>query len=341
MQQQEAQSDVKPWLVDEKEFPREGTTEEQLQFLLRYAVLAQSYFNSQPWEFALEGKQINVYVNKSHWLKAADPEQREMYLSVGCALENLLIAAEHFKFGHQISHFPDLNNDEWVARVNFTTIDQSSALRAPELFDAITRRHTHHHPFQTTPINKSDLERIRKFLTEEDIRLNVSDDSKIKERISQLSMHANTILYADSQFCKELRIWAHKGNIGLPWFLHESEQLDDETLRTAEKSLNAQEQKIITSAPLVAVLSSPFDNRVTQVKTGQIFEKLCLEAALLGIRCLPINQLIEVPEERESVLRMFPSLKGNPLVVFVMGYAQEENKGEWSPRLPLEEVIHH
>jgi hypothetical protein len=44
---------------------------------------------------------------------------------------------------------------------------------------------------------------------------------------------------------------------------------------------------MLTSIPVVAVLGSPFDNRFTQVKVGQIFERLCLVAALVGVRYLP------------------------------------------------------
>jgi hypothetical protein len=32
---------------------------------------------------------------------------REMYISAGCALENLLIAAEHFGYGYAIEYLPE------------------------------------------------------------------------------------------------------------------------------------------------------------------------------------------------------------------------------------------
>jgi hypothetical protein len=339
--QQTENAGIKSWLVDEHDFPIEGGTHDRLQFLLNYAVLAQSYYNSQPWKFSLEDNQINLYVDESHWLKTADPDKRELFLSVGCALENLLIAAEHFKIGHQVAHFPDSKDPNWVARVKFTTISQSTALRSPELFGAITKRHTHHQPFEERSINESDLQRIEKFLTEEDIWLEVSDDPKVKDSLGELASHANTILYGDPQFRAELRDWARTGTMGLSWFLPQSGQMDDTAMQEAGSRLGNREAQIMKSAPMIAVLSSPFDNRLTQVKAGQIFEKLCLEAALIGVRCLPVSQLIEVPEKRDIVQELFPSIKGNPLVVFAMGYGKEESAEEWSPRLPLDKVIAH
>ena len=39
----------KVWEVSEKDFPETGSIEAQLRFLLRYAILAPSVKNSQPW----------------------------------------------------------------------------------------------------------------------------------------------------------------------------------------------------------------------------------------------------------------------------------------------------
>jgi len=354
---QQLKTNLAPWLVNENEFPREGSTHDQLQFLLRYAVLAQSFYNTQPWEFSIEDSQINVYSNESRWLKTADPEQRELYLSVGCALENLLIAAEHFRLGHQISRFPEPNNNTWVARVIITTISQSSALRSPALFGAITRRHTHHHLFDSSPLQKQHLQTIKKFLTEEDVWLEVSDDRNVLGKIAKYAEHANTILFSDGKFFKEIDQWVSKGVLGQPWLKSHpmesesvSKNIETKSTKTVKKQkdseqsmlkrLNRQEQEILITAPTVAALSSPFDNHMMHVITGQIFEKLCLEAALLGIRCLPLNQLIEVPESRASVRELFPTLKGKPLVVFAMGYGEEETEREWTPRLPFEQILH-
>ena len=381
---QQVKSNLTQWLVNENDYPSEGNMHDKLQFLIRYAVLAQSFYNSQPWEFSVEDSQINVYAKLPHWLKASDPEQRELYISIGCALENLLIAAEHFRFGHQVSRFPEPGNNTWVARVTITTLSQSSALRSPALFGAITKRHTHHHSFDPQPLQKEHLQTVKKFMTEEDIWLEVTDDSQTKAKIAQYAAHANTILFADEQFRKELSEWARKGVFGIPWFqsvtgkisTRESglqggstneqrsknqtmkqeysekmflEQTSSEqalaekafTEKSLAKRLNQQEQEILQTAPLLAVLSSPFDNHMIHVIAGQIYEKLCLESALLGIRCLPLNQLIEVPESRIGVHELFPSAKGKPLLVFAMGYAQEEMEKEWTPRLPIEQVLHH
>lgn len=71
------------WNLDADEFLSMGDIEEQATFLLLYAILAPSSHNSQPWEFTVTGNEIAVGADESRWLEVADPEKRELYISVG------------------------------------------------------------------------------------------------------------------------------------------------------------------------------------------------------------------------------------------------------------------
>ncbi len=74
-----------PWQVDEDHFPSSASSADRLRFLLRYAVLAPSSHNTQPWKFRIIGNQIDVFIDEERWLKVADDDQRELHISVGCA----------------------------------------------------------------------------------------------------------------------------------------------------------------------------------------------------------------------------------------------------------------
>ena len=60
------------WSVDAGDFPRSGTRHDQATFLLRYAVLAPSSHNTQPWKFRVD--ELTV---RADALQFADPEWRE------------------------------------------------------------------------------------------------------------------------------------------------------------------------------------------------------------------------------------------------------------------------
>src|SRR6056297_1322886 len=92
------------WDVEADDFPSDGTIDDQATFLLRYAILAPSSHNSQPWTFDVNGGEIGIAADESRWLDSADPDQRELYISVGCAVENCCVAAERFGFDPQVEY---------------------------------------------------------------------------------------------------------------------------------------------------------------------------------------------------------------------------------------------
>src|SRR5580700_12207137 len=78
------------------EFPFHGKISDKILYLLQYAALAPSAFNTQPWKFQIKHDSVIVYADTSCWMKIADPEKRQLFISLGCAVENLMVAARHF-----------------------------------------------------------------------------------------------------------------------------------------------------------------------------------------------------------------------------------------------------
>ena len=54
-----------PWTLRESDYPARGSREEQLRFLLRYAILAPSNRNTQPWQFAVGRDQVTIHSDSS------------------------------------------------------------------------------------------------------------------------------------------------------------------------------------------------------------------------------------------------------------------------------------
>ena len=50
-----------PWDVAEAEFPANGAPADKLRFFLRYAVLAPSRHNTQPWRFEVRDNTVALY----------------------------------------------------------------------------------------------------------------------------------------------------------------------------------------------------------------------------------------------------------------------------------------
>ena len=61
--------------------------------LVRAAILAASPHNTQPWVFRLTDSTIHLYIDTRRNVGALDPYLREEHIGMGCALENLMLAA--------------------------------------------------------------------------------------------------------------------------------------------------------------------------------------------------------------------------------------------------------
>ncbi|KCZ71106.1 nitroreductase [Candidatus Methanoperedens nitroreducens] len=129
--------DLTAWDIKESEFKEDAPLYEKLKILLRYAILAPSGHNTQPWRFAVDDGQIKVLADLSRALPAADPDNRELYISVGCAVENLITAGRHFGYIPDVKYFPDGFESECVAAIGFS---RSEVAGKNNLFYSITKK---------------------------------------------------------------------------------------------------------------------------------------------------------------------------------------------------------
>ncbi|MBI4215351.1 MAG: hypothetical protein HY602_01345, partial [Parcubacteria group bacterium] len=134
-----------PWQLKLEDFPKNNPLENQLKFLIRFAILAPSGHNSQPWQFRLEQNKIYLAINKARDLPYSDPKSRQAMISLGCALFNLLTAAKHYQFDCQIESLPAASEDSICVAVNPGT---DAASQRNNLISAILTRRTNRSPYK-------------------------------------------------------------------------------------------------------------------------------------------------------------------------------------------------
>ena len=327
---------VTPWEIHEQDFPAQGDSTERLTHLLRYAVLAPSSHNTQPWQFAVDEKAIKIYADLSRWLEVADADQRELHVSIGCALENLLIASEHFGYGHQVACLPELEEDDLVAVVTFEQGGNASSFRPAELFDAIPARHTNHNVYNGQAIPQGDLERLEACCVEAGVLFHMTDEPTVKRAVDDMIVRADAMQFADPAWREELGYWMGQGVFGTPWLMSKMSQLAVTYLNMG-KGTAKKDSELLMSAPVLAVISSSTDDRAAQVQAGQVFERLALMATALGIQVHPMSQILEIPEFKDEVADLIPTSDVVPQQTFRLGYAEPEE--QHTPRRPLEEVL--
>lgn len=327
---------ITPWSVSPADWLPGASPERKSKFLLRWAVLAPSSHNSQPWLFHVREETVRVYADEHRWLKVCDPQRRELHLSLGCALENLLIAAEYFGFGHEVRYAG--NDDGGVAAVQVTLHPggRVSRMRGLELFDAIRLRKTNHRPFDATVVPEQTLERLRRACEDPEVDLLLATDAEFRHAAQELVVRAEAEQFADRAFREELGYWIGQGAFGTPWLLARLEQLAV-TYLDLGRATGRRDGRIVGRSPVFGVLWARRSDRRTWLKAGQLFERLYLVATMHGLALQPVSSIVQVPATRDALAAMLPGTGAIPLQPFRLGFAEAAR--EHTPRRPMEEVL--
>lgn len=326
------------WDVDADAFPADAPIEDRVRFLLRYAILAPSSHNSQPWSFGLSGDTVDIYADESRWLEVADADRRELYISLGCSVENLLIAATRFGFGSTVEYDPDESDVVVSVRLDSSVDPDRSEDEA--LFEAITDRRTSHQVFEDRPLPASTLDHLRTLVREDGIDLLLIDDEARKGTIAELQVEADERQMADPAYRRELGHWIGIGALGASWLMARIGQVAVTYLDLGERE-GAKNSKLIESAPVVAVLTTVDDTVETRVRTGQVFERLMLATTLEEVAVHSMSQILEQPNLKRELASELDITDSIPQHLFRLGYATDGSDGTHTPRWPVTTVLRY
>ena len=288
---------------------------EQLRLLVRYAVLAPSTRNSQPWRFTIERNTVRVWADPSRRLRAADPDGRELHLSLGCALENLLVAGALLGYRHEVTCFPEPGTPNLAAVVAFHHGVRMPSAHDPTL-ETLQLRRTPCRPFQAREVSARSLERLRSLAGEPGVRFVLCERPERRRTADVLSVRAVAILSGDEDYRRELAI----SNLDPP------------------RRLAQQVSAVLRSAPVIGVVGSSGDSPIDQLRSGRVLERLWLTATAEGLAMQPIGYALAAPATRAALAALFPESGPYAQQLVRVGYAVARD-GAPGTRRPLDEVL--
>lgn len=279
--------------------------EADISEILRYATLAASGHNTQPWKFAVKSSTIEIHPDLSRALPVVDPAHRELWISLGCALENLVIAASASGYSSLVT-YPDESRQ-------FIIVDLLSTepQRSP-LLDAIPLRQSTRGEYQPVEMLREDRNQIHATPSEPGVVLEFLEDKQRMETALDYVVQGNLSQYSDAAFVTELVKWLRfnknealssldglyskcSGNPTVPRWI--GKMVVSGTI--PQNQADADVKKLRSSAGAV-ILASEKDDQTSWVRTGQVFERLSLTLTSLGLKSALLNQPIEVPDLRDK-----------------------------------------
>jgi nitroreductase len=328
------------WNINAAEFPESADVTEKLRFLLRYAVLAPSPQNSQPWRFRIHGDTVDLFADLSRHLGALDPERRELIMSCGAVLHHLRTAAKHFGYRCSVDPFPPSSDANLVA--TFTLLHRRAPGRQDELlFSTVPLRTTNRMPFADRPVPKALRHALEDAAWEEGALLLPIENEEDRRAIAELVSEAGELEFVD----------AHRRADASRWVRHEHEfatdgiparVLADQAEWAAPRTLRSQivpailsADAVFTGAPMLAAIATADDTRPCWLCAGQALDRVLLRAAADGVFASFLSAVIELPQTREQ-LRYMLGTTAYPQLLLRMGYGEPVPH---TPRRPLADFL--
>lgn len=322
-----------PWNINISDFFLIKIPEEKILFLLKFGILAPSTHNSQPWLFKVESNICEIYSNPAIAIKEADPSGRDLYISLGCLIENIYIAAAYYNIVCKISYLLDLDTN-LVARLRFDNLDNTmEQILYKNLIRAIIKRQTVRGIFRNRVIDPKILKSIKS--NNKEVILNTIIDSRMIEKLSDLTAKGLRLAYQNRSFRKEMATWFRTNlstkkeglpgyalNMSTPLSLIFPNLVRYFNIGTLVSKIN---YKSMSSAKMVCVFSSKLDDKKSWLEIGREAERVMLLLTSKNIKTSIFVAAVEIGELYLKVQEIL-KIKTRPQFILCAGYMDSDQK---------------
>lgn len=342
------QDNYRAWDIKVEDFPKEGDIYSQIKFILQYAILAPSTHNTQPWMFRIRESKCEVYYNPKLILPEADSKMRDLYISMGCCLENLILASKYFNIFESVLYGP-FDKKEQVAAINFKNYSGNRDDQYTRILDTIIKRVNARGVFQSEKVPEDILKNISIFSREylvDDLNIHWIVDQEKITKIASLTADGLKIAYNKISFRKEMSQWMNnsltKKKEGIPGYALKMPLALSFILPRLVKLFNIgnflakKNYQSLCSAPLVVVITSKNESPKLFIKTGRLAERTMLEFQSVGWQTSIFVASIEIGELYKEV-KTVVGTDQLPQFLFAVGKINSLHKQ--TPRHPIEEKI--
>ncbi|MCW5621866.1 MAG: Tat pathway signal protein [Burkholderiales bacterium] len=309
--------------------------------LVRHATLAASSHNTQPWKFKIEPNRIAIFPDLSRRCPAVDPDDHHLYASLGCAAENLLVAAQAAGLKGRYSYDASASH----VRIDFEEVPPFRSA----LFEAIPRRQCSRTVYDGSSLSSGQLREIEEAGGGSGVSVMLLTDDRKKEQVAEYVAAGNTAQFGDAAWAEELKSWIRfnardaartgdglygpaMGSPDVPRWLGKLFM----RFAFSAKRQNSKDMRHIRSSAAIAVLFSEADDIPHWIEAGRCYERLALQATASGLRTAFINQPVEVPALRTQFARFLGIGNRRPDLIVRIGRGPEMPR---SLRRPVEEVL--
>ena len=313
--------------------------------LIRAAIQAPSGHNSQPWKFYIDSSSIEIVPDFTKALPVVDANHRELYISLGCAVENLCLAAKE-KGYRPAPSITQKDDSTYSIRVELT----EEQVQKDPLFQAIDTRQTNRSAYSHRMIDPDTISMIREVSCQEGTQFSMYPrKSETYNTLSEYIYRGNAIQMQDKAFKKELLSWirfnkkhirktkdglTHEvmGTPATPSFL--GKLIVGLFLKPDPQ--NKTDRKKLESSSHLVLFTTKNNTPREWIALGRTLERFLLKTTSLGIANAYMNPPCEVKALAEELRGGLTKNREYPALLLRIGYAEPM---PYAPRKKVEKVI--
>jgi hypothetical protein len=331
--------------------------------LVAAAILAANPHNSQPWVFQVSPERIDVFADRARDIGTVDPLHREMYVGLGAALENLILAAPANGYRADLQLLPTPGQPIHAATVRLASGPTSRS----ELYAQIPYRHTDRSAYTARAVPTATLAQMTALGAGlSDTRLYWYTSKADRGRIGALMVEAAQALTRDRQQSIDDNRWfrhdwdaiqRYKDGLtldaqGLPELTTAIAKMLPATSRQYNDTFwvnHTRDPQVKTAAAYGILAVRDPQNNAQRLTGGRLLERVHLWTAAHGLSLGHMNQITErIDRERQLGLpprfatasrQLIPDPQFQQLVAFRIGYPSGTDGRRLSPRIPAAQVI--
>ena len=337
--------------------------------LVRAAILAASPHNTQPWLFTITNSSINLHIDTGRNVGALDPYLREEHIGMGCALENLMLAAPANGYSAtatlqpgKLVPIPAEPKPRLLVRVDLVPGKREEN----ELYNAIPQRHTNRSAYDPDKSIPPDFVDALSHLPADDtdVKVFLFTAEADRKKITGVSSAANAEIYSDPDVQRGSEQWVRTtwGSVqkfrdgltidgsGLPPIDSAIAKMMPVWMRRRAASHRRKNgySELMLSAGLMGFIAvrDRYDQEQC-LRAGQVWQRAHLFATARGLAARPRNEAVEMIDHEKALGRpasraaLLNEITGDstwqPTFSFYMGYPTFSAHA--SPRRPVEAVL--
>jgi hypothetical protein len=308
--------------------------------LIRYATLAANGHNTQPWRFRARDGVIEIVPDLARTTPVVDPDDHHVFVSLGCAVENLAIAGAARGMPGDI---------EIAADGSVRYVIAQAAPQDDPLLAAIPLRQSTRALYDGRPPSPEDVAALRRATEVPGVRAVFLTERRQIDDVRDLVVAGNDAQMTDPAFMAELKRWVRfnpksamasgdglfSGASGNPLLPDVLGPMAFDLFVTAG-SENARYARQIDSAAGLVVLLAERADPAHWVAVGRACQRFALTATRLGFKHAFVNQPVEVARLRPELAALVGEPDLRPDIVMRFGYGPQM---PFSPRRPVAAVM--